>query len=45
MILGDAAQGLFAMDELTRLDDAIRPRIVDVRSVGADLRITARLGS
>jgi diaminohydroxyphosphoribosylaminopyrimidine deaminase/5-amino-6-(5-phosphoribosylamino)uracil reductase len=44
MILGDTAQGLFAMDELTRLDEAIRPRIVDVRSVGADLRITARLG-
>ena len=43
MILGDSAQGLFAMDELTRLDDAIRPRIVDVRNVGADLRITARL--
>ena len=43
MILGDAAQGLFVMDELTRLDEAIRPRIVDVRSVGADLRITARL--
>ena len=42
-ILGDAAQGLFAMDELTRLEDAIRPRIVEVRTVGADIRITARL--
>ena len=42
-IFGDAGLGLFAMPELTRLDQALRPRIVDVRSVGEDLRITARL--
>jgi diaminohydroxyphosphoribosylaminopyrimidine deaminase/5-amino-6-(5-phosphoribosylamino)uracil reductase len=42
MILGDGAQGLFAMPEFTSLDQALRPRIVDVRSVGPDWRVTAR---
>ena len=42
-ILGDAAQALFAFPELRSLDEAIRPCIVDVRAVGADWRITARL--
>lgn len=44
MLLGDAAQGLFAMDELLRLDEAPRVRITDVRNVGEDIRITARMG-
>ena len=44
MILGDAAQGLFALPEFTSLEDALRPRIVDVRAVGRDWRITARMG-
>jgi diaminohydroxyphosphoribosylaminopyrimidine deaminase/5-amino-6-(5-phosphoribosylamino)uracil reductase len=44
MLLGDAAQGLFAMGELLRLDQAPRVRIADVRHVGEDFRITARLG-
>ena len=43
MLLGDAAQGLFALPEMRSLDAAIRPRIVDVRQVGNDVRITARL--
>ncbi|HXZ49613.1 MAG TPA: bifunctional diaminohydroxyphosphoribosylaminopyrimidine deaminase/5-amino-6-(5-phosphoribosylamino)uracil reductase RibD [Usitatibacter sp.] len=43
LILGDAAQGLFALGELASLGEAPRPRIVEVRGVGADLRITARL--
>ena len=43
MLLGDAAQGLFALPEMKSLDQAIRPRIVDVRQVGDDIRITARL--
>jgi diaminohydroxyphosphoribosylaminopyrimidine deaminase/5-amino-6-(5-phosphoribosylamino)uracil reductase len=43
MILGDAAQGLFALGELTSLDQALRPRVVDVRTVGGDIRITARM--
>ncbi|MGE5615821.1 MAG: bifunctional diaminohydroxyphosphoribosylaminopyrimidine deaminase/5-amino-6-(5-phosphoribosylamino)uracil reductase RibD [Bacillota bacterium] len=42
MILGDAAQGLFALPELASLDRALRPTIVDVRAVGPDWRITAR---
>ena len=45
MLLGDCAQGLFALPALERLDAAIRPRVVDLRVVGADIRITARLGS
>jgi len=44
MLLGDAAQGLFAMGELLRLDEAPRVRIADVRNVGEDVRITARMG-
>jgi diaminohydroxyphosphoribosylaminopyrimidine deaminase/5-amino-6-(5-phosphoribosylamino)uracil reductase len=43
-LLGDRAQALFALPEFTQLTEAIHPRIVDVRSVGDDLRITARLG-
>ena len=43
MLLGDSAQGLFALPELASLDTALRPRIVDVRAVGEDWRITARL--
>jgi hypothetical protein len=35
--------GLFALPEMTRLEQALKPRIVDVRHVGDDLRITARL--
>lgn len=41
--LGDAAQGLFSLPEFTSLDQALQPRIIDVRSVGVDIRITARL--
>jgi diaminohydroxyphosphoribosylaminopyrimidine deaminase/5-amino-6-(5-phosphoribosylamino)uracil reductase len=43
-ILGDAAQGLFALPCLERLQDAIAVRIAEVRSVGEDLRLTLRLG-
>ncbi|HET9652223.1 MAG TPA: bifunctional diaminohydroxyphosphoribosylaminopyrimidine deaminase/5-amino-6-(5-phosphoribosylamino)uracil reductase RibD, partial [Usitatibacter sp.] len=43
-ILGNTAQGLFALPQFTSLDQTLRPRIVDVRSLGEDLRITARLG-
>jgi diaminohydroxyphosphoribosylaminopyrimidine deaminase/5-amino-6-(5-phosphoribosylamino)uracil reductase len=43
MLLGDAAMGLFALPELASLDQALRPRIVDVRQVGADIRVTARI--
>jgi diaminohydroxyphosphoribosylaminopyrimidine deaminase/5-amino-6-(5-phosphoribosylamino)uracil reductase len=43
MLLGDAAQGLFALPELTRLDQATRLQIIDVRAVGPDWRVTARI--
>ena len=43
-LLGDGAQGLFALPEITRLEQALMPRIVDVRAVGEDWRITARMG-
>ena len=42
VILGDTAQALFALPEIASLDEAMRPRIVDVRTVGPDVRITAR---
>lgn len=42
-LLGDSAMGLFALPEMTRLEQALEPRIVEVRHVGEDLRITARL--
>ena len=43
LILGAGAQDLFVLPELHALDDALRPRIVDVRAVGSDWRITARM--
>jgi diaminohydroxyphosphoribosylaminopyrimidine deaminase/5-amino-6-(5-phosphoribosylamino)uracil reductase len=43
-LLGDSAQGLFALPEFTSLHQVLQPRITDVRSVGNDLRITMRLG-
>jgi diaminohydroxyphosphoribosylaminopyrimidine deaminase/5-amino-6-(5-phosphoribosylamino)uracil reductase len=43
-ILGDTAQGLFALPEFKHLDEAIHPRIVDVRAIGGDWRFTMRLG-
>jgi diaminohydroxyphosphoribosylaminopyrimidine deaminase/5-amino-6-(5-phosphoribosylamino)uracil reductase len=44
-ILGDSAQGLFALPELARLRDAMSVRIAEVRAVGSDLRLTLRLAS
>ncbi len=41
-LFGDTAQGLFALPELQSLDQALEPRILEVRCVGADLRITMR---
>ena len=45
VILGDKAQALFALPEWTRLDEALRPRIIDVRAMGDDWRMTARFSS
>lgn len=40
MAMGDTAHGLFAMPALTALVDAARFRLVDVRQIGGDLRLT-----
>ncbi|QJR14720.1 bifunctional diaminohydroxyphosphoribosylaminopyrimidine deaminase/5-amino-6-(5-phosphoribosylamino)uracil reductase RibD [Usitatibacter palustris] len=45
LVLGTGAQGLFDFPDLTSLSDAKRLRILDVRFVGEDLRLTARFGS
>lgn len=42
MLIGNHAQGLLAMPELTSLQDAARLQIQDVRSIGNNLRILAR---
>jgi len=43
-IIGNTGQGLFALPEFTSLEQTLHPRVVDVRAVGEDLRITMRLG-
>jgi diaminohydroxyphosphoribosylaminopyrimidine deaminase / 5-amino-6-(5-phosphoribosylamino)uracil reductase len=45
MILGDTAQGMFAIAELSSLDAATRMHITDLRQIGEDVRVTARLSS
>jgi len=42
-LMGNSAQGLFELPAFARLEEALEPRIVDVRFVGPDLRITARI--
>jgi diaminohydroxyphosphoribosylaminopyrimidine deaminase/5-amino-6-(5-phosphoribosylamino)uracil reductase len=42
-LLGDTARGMFALGELTRLDERVDLTIRDLRRIGADLRIVARL--
>lgn len=42
MLVGDAAQGLFKLPALTRLEGATRLDIRDLRRIGADLRLIAR---
>jgi len=42
LVLGDRARGMFALDELAALDEAVRLEIDDVRRVGTDWRIIAR---
>ncbi len=41
-LMGDGARGLFQLPGLTQLDQALELDIQDVRSIGKDLRITAR---
>jgi len=42
LIIGDTGQGLFALPEFERLDQALRPKVVDMRAVGEDWRFTMR---
>ncbi len=42
-LLGDLAQGLFALGTLASLDERRRLAVTDVRAVGRDLRVTAQL--
>lgn len=42
-LIGHAASGLFNLPELTTLDDKLRLKIRDLRQVGADIRLLARL--
>ena len=44
-LLGDSAQGMFDLPEMSRLEQALTPRMTDVRFVGEDLRVIARFGS
>lgn len=41
-LMGDAARGMFTLPGLDRLADRVQLRILDLRSVGGDLRIRAR---
>jgi diaminohydroxyphosphoribosylaminopyrimidine deaminase/5-amino-6-(5-phosphoribosylamino)uracil reductase len=42
-LLGDSGRGLFTLPGLDRLDQAIGLQILDVRAVGKDWRVTARI--
>jgi diaminohydroxyphosphoribosylaminopyrimidine deaminase/5-amino-6-(5-phosphoribosylamino)uracil reductase len=44
LLLGDKAQALLELPEWTRLDEAPRLRIVDVATIGPDIRVTSRFG-
>ena len=43
MLVGDMAHGLFNLAALTRLEDATRLDLRDVRQIGRDIRILARI--
>lgn len=42
-IFGDSARGLFALQELKNLDERTKLKMVDIRQIGPDLRITAQV--
>jgi diaminohydroxyphosphoribosylaminopyrimidine deaminase/5-amino-6-(5-phosphoribosylamino)uracil reductase len=42
-LLGDAARGMFDLGELTTLEQRVNLRMQDIRRVGPDLRIVARI--
>jgi diaminohydroxyphosphoribosylaminopyrimidine deaminase / 5-amino-6-(5-phosphoribosylamino)uracil reductase len=41
-LLGDSARGMFALPVLNRMDARIQLQLIDVRQVGADMRIRAK---
>jgi diaminohydroxyphosphoribosylaminopyrimidine deaminase / 5-amino-6-(5-phosphoribosylamino)uracil reductase len=43
-IMGADARGMFAMETITQMQDVIQLRLVDVRHLGDDLRLTYRTG-
>ena len=43
MLVGDVAQGLFNLPELASLQGATRLDVRDLRTIGPDLRLIARL--
>jgi len=45
MLLGDKSQAMFALPEWTKLEEAPRLRVVDMRQIGPDVRVTARFAS
>ena len=42
LILGDKARALFVLPEWTSLGEALRPTITEVRTIGDDIRVSAR---
>jgi diaminohydroxyphosphoribosylaminopyrimidine deaminase / 5-amino-6-(5-phosphoribosylamino)uracil reductase len=42
-LIGDTGRGLFGIPELASLADKVALRIVDVRAIGADIRVLARI--
>jgi diaminohydroxyphosphoribosylaminopyrimidine deaminase/5-amino-6-(5-phosphoribosylamino)uracil reductase len=44
-LMGDAARGLFSLPGLERMEDRIGLEILDIRAVGKDWRITARVSA
>ena len=45
LLLGDKSQPMFALPEWTKLGEAMRLRVVDVRQIGPDVRVTTRFAS
>lgn len=43
-LLGDMARGMFALGELTELDQRVQLSIRDLRRIGVDMRVIARMG-
>ena len=44
-LLGDLARGMYALGELTALDQRVDLQVREVERIGPDLRVVARVGS